>query len=106
MGFPSPAEDYIQRRLTINDLVVHNPSSTLFIERDNGMLVVDRVARVKRGDKVALVYDGVSLIARTGDRCIITDDGQKIVGEALDGVIVLGKVTYEIMSVWRDDSPV
>ncbi len=106
MGFPFPAEDYIQRRLTVNDLVVHNPLSTLFIERDERMLAVDRAAWVKREDKVALVYDGVSLIARTGDRCLITDDGQKIAGDALDGVVTLGKVTYEIMSVWRDNGPV
>jgi DNA polymerase V len=106
MGFQSPAQDYIQRRLTVNDLIVHNPAVTLFIERDEGMLVVDRSAPVKKGDRVALVHEGMSLLARTGDRCIITDDGQKIAGEALDNVIVLGKVTYEIVSVWLSDGPI
>lgn len=106
MGFQSPAQDYIQRRLTINDLVVHNPGSTLFIERDEGMLVVDQSAPVKNGDRVALVHEGMSILARTCGRCVITDDGQKIAGEVLDDVIVLGKVTYEIMSVWRDNGPV
>lgn len=106
MGFQSPAQDYVQRRLTVNDLVVHNPAATLFIERDEGMLVVDQAAIVKRGDRVALVHDGMSLLARTGDGCVITDDGQRIAGEALDDVIVLGKVTYEIMRIWHDNAPV
>ena len=106
MGFQSPAQDYIQRRLTVTDFVVHNPAATLFIEMDEGMLVIDRSVPVKRGDRVALVHEGMSLLARTGDRCIITDDGQRIAGEALDDVIVLGKVTYEIMRVWRDNGPV
>lgn len=106
MGFQSPAQDYIQRRLTVNDLVVHNPAATLFIEMDESMLVVDRSAPVKKGDRVALVHEGVSLIARTSDHCVITDEGQKIAGEELEGAVVLGKVTYEIMRVWHDDSPV
>lgn len=40
---------------------------------------------------------------RTG---IITSDGETIDGEGLDGIIVLGKVTYEIMSVLFDDKPI
>lgn len=31
MGFQSPAQDYIQRRLTVNDRVVHNPLALLKI---------------------------------------------------------------------------
>jgi len=106
MGFQSPAQDYIERRLTVNDLIVHNPGSTLFIEREEGLLVVDRSARIVRGDKIALMHEGVSLVARTGEHCITTDEGQRIAGEELEGVVVLGKVTYEIMRVWHDDSPV
>ena len=37
MGFPSPAQDYIECRLTVSDLVVHNPASTLIVERDDGL---------------------------------------------------------------------
>lgn len=106
MGFQSPAQDHIQRRITVNDLVVHNPNATLFIERDEGMLIVDQSAIVKCGDRVALVHEGESLLATTGDQFVITEDGQKIDGDALNDVIVLGKVTYEIMSVWSDDSPI
>lgn len=75
MGFQSPAQDYIERRLTVNDLVMHNPGSTMIIERDQGLLIVDRAARIKTGDRVVLIHEGEALIARTGEHCVITEDG-------------------------------
>ncbi|HAB74572.1 MAG TPA: hypothetical protein DCE46_10535 [Pantoea sp.] len=106
MGFQSPAQDYVQRRLTVNDLVVHNPASTLVIGHDDGLLVIDRDARIAAGDKVALLHDGAALIARTGECCVITEDGQCITGAELESVVVLGKITYEIVSVWHDGRPI
>ena len=101
MGFQSPAQDYIQRRLTVNDLVVHSPASTVVVERDDGLLIIDRDARIGIGDNVALVYEGEALVARAGDRCVITEDGQRIAGDKLESVVVLGKITYEIINVWH-----
>lgn len=88
MGFQSPAQDYIQRRLTVNDLVVHNPASTVVVERDDGLLVVDRGARIAVGDNVALLYEGISLIGKTGNHCVITEDAQRIAGDELEGILV------------------
>jgi len=102
MGFQSPAQDYVQRRLTVNDLVVHNPASTLVVGRDNGLLVIDRDSRIAVGDKVALVYEGEALVARAGDRCVITEGGQHIAEYELEHAVVLGKITYEIVNVWHD----
>ena len=103
MGFQSPAEDYVQRRLTVNDLVVHNPASTLVIGRDHGLLVIDRDARIAAGDKVALLHDGAALIARTGERCLVTEDGQCIAEDELEELVVLGKIIYEIVKLWHGD---
>lgn len=58
MGFQSPAQDYIERRLTVNDLVVHNPASTVVVERDDRLLVIDRVARIAIGDNVGCFMRG------------------------------------------------
>ncbi|MEZ3500456.1 hypothetical protein [Pantoea sp. KPR_PJ] len=85
---------------------MQNPANTLITERDQGLLIVDRAALIKSGDKVALFHDEMSVIARTDHRCVITDDGQKITGEELEGVVVLGKITYEIVSVWHDSQPI
>ena len=52
-GFPSPAEDYIEKHLDLNDLVVKHPAATFFVRvegnsmRDAGIhpgdiIVVDR----------------------------------------------------------------
>ncbi|MDU3077954.1 MAG: S24 family peptidase, partial [Mixta calida] len=30
-GFPSPAQDYIEQRLDLNDLLVQRPSATYFV---------------------------------------------------------------------------
>ena len=53
-GFPSPAEDYMGRRLNIHDLVVHNNTATFLVKVsgnsmikagifDGDVLVVDRI---------------------------------------------------------------
>lgn len=104
MGFQSSAQDYIERRLTVNDLVVHNPSSTLIVERDNGLLIIDRIAHIAVGDKVVLLHEGETLIARMGEQCLITEDWRRIAGEELEHVIILGKITYEILRVWSINS--
>lgn len=104
-GFQSPAQDYVQRRLTVNDLVVQNPASTLVIGCDGGLLVIDRDARLATGDKVALLHEGEALIARTGERCVITEDGQRISGDELENMVMLGKITYKILSTWHDERP-
>jgi DNA polymerase V len=31
-GFPSPAEEYTEKRLDLNAWVVHNPSSTFYLQ--------------------------------------------------------------------------
>jgi len=52
-GFPSPADDYLDRKLDLNEHLVKNPASTFFVRvagdsminagiNDNDILVVDR----------------------------------------------------------------
>lgn len=69
-GFPSPASDYVQDRIDLNELLVKHPSSTYLVEvagyslKDIGIyphdiLVVDRAITAKHKDIViALVDDG------------------------------------------------
>ena len=69
-GFPSPASDYVQDRIDLNELLVIHPSSTYLVEvagyslKDIGIyphdiLVVDRAITAKHKDIViALVDDG------------------------------------------------
>jgi DNA polymerase V len=68
-GFPSPADDYIESRIDLNDVLIRHPSSTFFLRvsgdsmRDAGildgdLLVVDRAVEPRAGRVVVAVLDG------------------------------------------------
>lgn len=74
-GFPSPADDYIERHLDLNDFMVKHPSATFFVRvegesmRDAGilsgdMLVVDRSLTPSHGRIVVAVVDGEFTVKR------------------------------------------
>jgi DNA polymerase V len=74
-GFPSPADDYIERRLDLNEHLVARPSAT-FIWRVAGesmsgagilpddMVIVDRSLEAKHGDIVIAEVNGEPTIKR------------------------------------------
>ncbi len=68
-GFPSPADDYIESRIDLNDVLIRHPSSTFFLRvsgesmRDAGildgdLLVVDRAVEPRAGRVVVAVVEG------------------------------------------------
>lgn len=74
-GFPSPADDYLEGRLDLNDYLVRNPSSTFFVRvtgdsmMDAGIysgdiLVVDRSLNPKDGNIVIAVINGELTVKR------------------------------------------
>lgn len=74
-GFPSPAEDVIEARLDVNDLVIDNPDATFFLQvtgdsmRDAGIvagdyIVVDRSARARNGSIVVAAVNGEFTVKR------------------------------------------
>jgi len=82
-GFPSPADDYIESSIDLNQELVRHPSTTFFVRasgdsmieagiQPNATLIVDRMPETKSGDIV---------IARIGDEmCVkellIDDEGK------------------------------
>ncbi|EPR44311.1 Peptidase S24/S26A/S26B, conserved region [Desulfovibrio sp. X2] len=78
-GFPSPAEDYIDRRLDLNEHLVKNPAATFFVRvsgdsmRDAGItsgdiLVVDRSLEPRDGAVVVAALDGELTVKRLRTR--------------------------------------
>lgn len=74
-GFPSPAADYEDKRLDINEYLVRNPVSTFFfaVEGDSmegaeifdgDILVVDKSVRPRHGHIVVAFVDGERLVKR------------------------------------------
>ena len=78
-GFPSPAADYADKRLDINEYLVRNPVSTFFFSVegnsmqgaeifDGDMLVVDKSIRPRHGQIVIAFVDGQRLVKRLYQR--------------------------------------
>jgi len=74
-GFPSPATDYCERKLDLNELCVRNPAATYFVRAagdsmvDAGIfpgdvLVVDRSITASHGDIVIVSVDGELTVKR------------------------------------------
>lgn len=74
-GFPSPADDYMEKRLDLNDLIVRHPNATFFVKvegdsmRDAGIqsgdtLVVDRSIEATHGKIVVAVLNGEFTVKR------------------------------------------
>lgn len=68
-GFPSPADDYINEFIDLNEHLIKHPSATYFL-RVTGSSMVE--ARIHEGD---LVIVDSSLEAKEGDIVIATVDG-------------------------------
>ena len=106
MGFPSPAQDYVQRPLCLNELFNVN-GNTVLIETSSGWAVIDKSRRPAQGIVLLVSVDGYNQFVRWMGDALITEDGEAIEGEALDGVTVIGPVTALINAVERgDDCPV
>ncbi|WP_404647164.1 S24/S26 family peptidase [Raoultella ornithinolytica] len=105
MGFPSPATDYIERRISITSLC-NLGANTLVVETSDGYAVIDVSRRPKQGDTLLINYDGRTEFAKLMGRAFITVDGEAIEGEALDDVEVAGVVTHTIINLTLDDYPV
>ena len=68
-GFPSPAEDHIDRALDLNEHLIQRPSSTYFARAcgdsmqgvgiySGDLLVIDRSLTAEQGDTVIASVDG------------------------------------------------
>ena len=76
-GFPSPAEQYLEPPLDLNELLVKRPAATFFVRvqgdsmvgagiRDNDLLVVDRSLTPANGDIIIAAVDGEFTVKRLG----------------------------------------
>ena len=84
-GFPSPAADYMDKKLDLNELCIHNAAATFFIRVqgdsmmnagifDGDILIVDRSLLAKNRDIVVAVVEGdfvVKRFCRQGNRVLL-----------------------------------
>ena len=74
-GFPSPADDYAEENIDLNEHLISNPFSTFFLRvkgesminagiKDNDLIIVDKSLIAKPGDIVIAMIDGEFTIKR------------------------------------------
>lgn len=74
-GFPSPADDYVEKRLDLNELLINKPASTFFVRAEGesmlgagihpgDILVVDRSVHAATGKVVVCALDGELTVKR------------------------------------------
>ncbi|MDR9909388.1 hypothetical protein [Enterobacter hormaechei] len=95
MGFPSPATDYAESRLTIDKICQINGNSAV-IETTTGYAVLDRSIKAKPGDLVLITLFDRLHFARVNTNGLVTDDEQNLTGEELNEIRTEGVVTFTI----------
>ena len=74
-GFPSPADDYLESYIDLNDVIVSNKAATFFVKVDGDsmfgagiftgdMLVVDRSLTAKHGNIIVAMVEGEFTVKR------------------------------------------
>jgi DNA polymerase V len=75
LGFPSPADDFIEDTLDLNTLLIRNPPATFFYRAvgdsmtgagvcSGDILIVDRSVTIQNGDKVLATWGGESPVCK------------------------------------------
>jgi DNA polymerase V len=78
-GFPSPADDYIESAIDLNDVLIRHPSSTFFLRvsgdsmsgagiQHGDLLIVDRSLDFRPGRIVVAVIEGAFTLKRLVQR--------------------------------------
>ncbi len=114
-GFPSPANDYIENPINMNDLLIKRASSTFLMRfrgnemilsgiRNNAILIIDRSLKPSNGNIVVASINGEFLCRKIllgSKKVLVTDcsnnkllDIDKIINFELLGVVTSSINTY------------
>lgn len=112
-GFPSPADDYLESKLSLDELIIKNPPSTFFVRVEgfsmidsgiypNDILVVDKSLTAKINDVIVALLDGdftVKRFIRVNGKYFLKSENKGFQNIPIDehsNFIVWGVVTYVI----------
>jgi len=102
MGFASPANDYVERRLS-PEVICNMGAESRVLETDVGFAIIEPATKKTPGDILLILCDGHTQFAKLMGKMLITDDGEAIEGPALEEVEVMGRVTFFINRAFNDD---
>ncbi|WP_183059478.1 hypothetical protein [Salmonella enterica] len=95
MGFPSPAADYIEQRLTVDSICGVTANSRV-ISTSEGYAVIDASFTPRQGNTVLIQSGDYMQFAKLHEHSLITSDGEAIDLHEQEGVQLLGVVTFFI----------
>lgn len=112
-GFPSPADDHIEKQLNLNEHLIKNPPSTFFVKASGesmkgagifsgDILVVDRSIKPVNGKIVIAVIDGeltVKRLKKDKDALFLLPENPEfdpILVKSMQDFSIWGVVTYVI----------
>ena len=114
-GFPSPADDYVERTIDLNEELIKNKLATFIVSADGhsmslefhsgDLLIVDRSLEPKHNDVVIACVDGDVTVKRLvieGERHFLVLESPDFPIIELNGdqeLIIWGVVTYSIHKV-------
>lgn len=109
-GFPSPAEEYVERVLDLNEYVAPRPEATFFVRvsgdsminagiHHDDILVVDRSQTARPGNVVIAYVDGEFTVKRL----VRTPEGLSLEPENIDyaPILLTPETDFEIWGVVR-----
>lgn len=119
-GFPSPAQDYIEQTLDLNQLCIKHPAATFFVRVEgdsmqdagiypNDILVVDRSIRAEHGDIVIAGMHGELTVKELELKPIVRLIPRNKAYQPIDipegcNLDIFGVVTNVIRSIRRQSS--
>lgn len=112
-GFPSPADDFIDKRLDLNEHLIKHPAATFFVRavgnsmlgvgiHNGDLLIVDRAAEAQVGKTIIAAVHGeltVKRLEKRGERLMLVPanpDYPSIDVTDGEGFEIWGVVTYVI----------
>lgn len=115
-GFPSPAADFEEQRISLDQYLIKNPESTFFAKAsgdsminagisDGDLLVIDRSLEPKNNAIAVCYIDGeftVKRIKKTKDKVVLQPENslyKPIVISQENELIIWGIVTYTIKKI-------
>jgi len=115
-GFPSPAEDYLDRKLDLHEHLVRNHAATFFLRasgdsmiragiHDGDLLVVDRSITPGNGSVVIAAVEGeltVKYLAKKNGRVLLVpanDEYPELDITEQEDAVIWGVVTYAIHKI-------
>ncbi|RRW77596.1 hypothetical protein EGJ48_03355 [Pantoea dispersa] len=106
MGFPSPAKDYLEHNIDLNEIMVSRPAATLFVPTCDGLVLVDKSLKPNVGDLIYFELYGTCQLGRLERNHIACPDGETLEGEVLNDVTVIGVQTWGVISAREDSRPI